>query len=104
MRLDTLGKPPLVQTSNFENAKTDKLKGDEIQKTVPSGETETSGYQRGDERLGKILNILKRAQDQNQKNKKQLYKGRVAQAILAYQLCASLEKSAKASQTLKVKV
>ncbi len=96
MRLDSLGKPPLVQQQRFEPAKPDKLKDVEIKETKSLDEQGTSSHSGDSSRLGKILDLLKRA------NKKHQYKGRANGAVKAYQNEVHFEKLAKCGQTLDI--
>jgi hypothetical protein len=105
MRLDTLGKPPLVQNTSFEQIKVDKIKIEGIKEISPADTEEESSGGQARPRLGKVLHLLKKAEDDHKKKKKTLKESTSRSAIQIYQRMGSLETSAEQSgQTINVKV
>ena len=101
MRLDTLGKPPLVQPDNFERAKVVKLNIEPTKEATPPQESDSDpGHGgRAPPRLGKILSLL---QKEEKKKKK---KTETSEALKAYQRVSLTEISEQqVGQSLNIKV
>jgi hypothetical protein len=62
MRLDTLGKPPLLQNENFEKVGVLKIKKEDVGAVFHSESSDNSTSSNdGQERFAKILNILEKS-------------------------------------------
>ena len=105
MRLDSIGKPPAIPNDSFEPAKIAKLKVEQVGKIDPPEGMETSGDStKGEQRLGKILSLIKKAQEEKEKKKKRSSGNRVSDGLKVYQKLSAPEPAEQPGQTLNVKV
>jgi hypothetical protein len=103
MRLDTVGKPPLVQTDNFSPAKLAKV---QVEGVKESDAADTQSGVSNSSAFGKLFSIIKKAEDEHKKKKK----GKVradyrAHALQIYTRVGAAETQAdQTGQSLNLKV
>lgn len=99
MRLDSLGKPPLVQSEAFEKGKVQPLVV-QAARSVTAPESSHSDPGPADKsRLGRILSILQKGQDRKKKRKPRSSN----EGLKAYQRASATE-GEPVGQTLNIKV
>src|ERR1035437_6924044 len=97
MRLDTVGKPPLVQNDSFEKVKVDNVTIAPTPKTAAAADTDSNGAGNGKARLGKVLDLLQKDQE---KKKKQNRGALTSDALRAYQRAAGAEGAEQSGQAV----
>ena len=105
MRLDTLGKPLLLQNDHFEKAEVNKIISLKIGEVTHPESFDNSTFSDGRARLGKILNLLENSEEKKKKRvvfSKKNTKG--IRAILVYQSASNQLVRSTKGQALDLKV
>jgi hypothetical protein len=100
MRLDSLGRPPLVQAESAERMKVIPLKTEKTAEVAQPRDPGPSPGDRDGARLGKILEIIESAQERKKRKHQQK---KVSEAIKAYQRVHLVESVEPSGQRLNVK-